>query len=141
VAAYPLADTMPVVDPSLEPLRIDRWLWAARFFKTRGLAAEAVAGGRVHVGGRRVKPSREVRPGDELDISIGDARISVTVRGTAERRGPASAAALLYEESAESAQRRARQAIERRLAAATPAIGPRPTKRDRRRLDRNRGRS
>lgn len=121
-------------------MRIDRWLWAARLFKTRGLAAEAVTGGRVQVGGQRVKPGRHVRPGDEIDVSIGDARISLVVRGTAPRRGPAREAALLYDETPESVVRRERQAAERRLAATTPASGPRPTKRDRRRMDASRGR-
>jgi ribosome-associated heat shock protein Hsp15 len=134
-AAYLVPATMLAVDAAGEPIRIDRWLWAARFFKSRGLAAEAVTGGRVHVGGRRVKPSREVRPGDELEVSIGDARISLVVRGTAPRRGPARDAALLYEETAASAERRARQAAERRLAGPSSPAGPRPTKRDRRRLD------
>jgi ribosome-associated heat shock protein Hsp15 len=121
-------------------MRIDRWLWAARLFKTRGLAAEAVTGGRVQVGGQRSKPGRDVRPGDELEVSIGDARISLVVRGTAPRRGPAREAALLYDETPDSVARRERQTAERRLAATTPTSGPRPTKRDRRRMDASRGR-
>lgn len=74
-------------------MRVDKWLWTARLFKTRGLAAEAVAGGRVHVGGAAVKPSREVRPGDELEITIGQIRRTVIVRGAAERRVSAAESA------------------------------------------------
>jgi ribosome-associated heat shock protein Hsp15 len=117
-------------------MRIDRWLWVARFFKTRGLAAEAVRGGRVHVDGQGVKPGKEVGAGDALEISIGQVRRHVVVLATAPRRGPASEAALLYEETPESIAVRERQAAERRLAA--PPVfdrGGRPTKRDRRRLE------
>jgi ribosome-associated heat shock protein Hsp15 len=120
-------------------MRIDRWLWTARFFKTRGLAAEAVKGGRVHVDGQPVKPSKEVGAGDRLEITIGQVRRHVVVLGTAARRGPASEAARLYEETPESIAARERQAAERRLAA--PPVfdrGGRPTKRDRRRLDADR---
>jgi ribosome-associated heat shock protein Hsp15 len=124
-----------------DPVRIDRWLWAARLAKTRTLAAEAVKGGRVHLNGRAVKPGREVRPGDRLDITIGPARLSVVVRATALRRGPAREAATLFEETQESLDAREQRARERRLAAAAaPEPGPRPTKRDRRRLDRARDR-
>lgn len=121
------------------PTRIDRWLWAARFFKTRGLAAEAVKGGRVHVDGQTVKPSKEVAVGDRLEVTIGQTRRHVVVLGTAARRGPASEAARLYEESAESIAERERQAAERRVSA--PPVfdrGGRPTKRDRRRLEADR---
>jgi ribosome-associated heat shock protein Hsp15 len=118
-----------------EPVRVDRWLWAARFAKTRSLAGEAVRGGRVAVNGQRAKPSREVRPGDRVEVTIGQARVAVVVRGTAQRRGPAGEAALLYEETAESRAARERAAAERRLAAPQAEPGPRPTKRDRRRLD------
>src|SRR5438046_8184555 len=83
-------------------VRIDKWLWAARFFMTRGAATEAVLGGRVHVNGERVKPSKEVRAGDLLEITIRDVRWTVTVTGLADRRGPAKVAATLYEETAES---------------------------------------
>ena len=120
-------------------MRIDRWLWAARFFKTRGLAAEAVKGGRVHVDGQRVKPSKEIGAGDRLEITVGQARRHVLVLGTAPRRGPASEAALLYEESAGSVAERERVAAERRLSAPPDfGRGGRPTKRDRRRLDADR---
>jgi ribosome-associated heat shock protein Hsp15 len=129
---------MTGVDASPEPVRIDRWLWAARLVKTRALAAEAVKGGRVHVNGRASKPSKDVRPGDRVEVTIGQVRREVVVRGTAERRGPASEAVLLYEETAESVAERERRAADRRLAAPAAERGPRPTKRDRRRLDRAR---
>jgi ribosome-associated heat shock protein Hsp15 len=117
------------------PVRVDRWLWAARLLKTRALAAEAVRGGRVHVGGHAVKPSRDVRPGDRLEVTLGPVRRCVVVLATAERRGPAREAALLYEETAESIAAREHAAAQRRLAGPVgPAGGPRPTKRDRRRM-------
>jgi len=126
-----------------EPVRIDRWLWAARLAKTRPLAAEAVSGGRVHVNGAAVKPSRDVRPGDEIEVTMGQVRRTVVVRGTAVRRGPAPEAQRLYEETPASIAERERHAQDRRLAAqAAPEPGGRPTKRDRRRLERaRRGRS
>jgi len=117
-------------------LRVDKWLWAARLLKTRSLAAEAVKGGRVQVDGQRVKPSREVKAGDRVEVTIGQLRRTVVVRGIAQRRGPASEAALLYEETAESIAERERQAAERRLAVPPGAdLGARPTKRDRRRFE------
>ena len=122
-------------DPSA-PVRVDKWLWVARLAKTRTLAAEAVKGGRVHVNDRAVKPSREVGPGDRIELSTGPVRMTLVVRGTAQRRGPAAAAALLYEETEESLTARERHAAERRPAGApVREPGPRPTKRDRRRLD------
>jgi ribosome-associated heat shock protein Hsp15 len=125
----------PMADASA-PVRVDKWLWAARLVKTRSLGAEAVKGGRVHVNGRATKPSKEVRPGDRLELTTGPVRIAVVVRGTAERRGPAAEAALLYDETAESVAGRERHAAQRRLDAATGIDrGGRPTKRDRRRFD------
>jgi ribosome-associated heat shock protein Hsp15 len=122
-------------DPSA-PVRVDKWLWAARVVKTRGIAADAVKGGRVHVNGRAIKPSKEVRPGDRLEITLGTARLALVIRGTAQRRGPASVAALLYDETAESREARERAAAERRLATPTSTDwGGRPTKRDRRRFE------
>lgn len=119
-----------------ERVRVDKWLWAARLVKTRALAAEAVKGGRVEVNGQRIKPSKEVRAGDALEVTIGQVRVAVVVRGVALRRGPASEAALLYDETAESREARERHAAERRLAQAPVADrGGRPTKRDRRRLE------
>ena len=123
-------------------MRIDKWLWAARFFKTRGAATEAVLGGHVHVNGERVKPSKEVRPGDVVEISKHELRWTVTVKDVAERRGPASVAATLYEESAESQAAREQQALQRRLARPPGAdLGARPTKQARRRIDRLQRRS
>jgi len=119
-----------------ERLRIDKWLWAARFMKTRSLAADAVKGGRVQVGGQRVKPSREVAPGDHVQITVGHTRRTVVVLGVAARRGPAAEARLLYEETAESAAEGERRAADRRLAEPPQAApGGRPTKRDRRRFE------
>ncbi|HET9242812.1 MAG TPA: RNA-binding S4 domain-containing protein [Gaiella sp.] len=117
-------------------MRVDRWLWAARFFKTRSAATEAVLGGRVHVNGERIKPARDIRPGDRLEVSIGDVRRTVVVRDVAEKRGPASVAATLYEETPESIALREQRSVERRLARPLGAdLGERPTKRDRRRLE------
>ncbi len=115
-------------------MRVDKWLWTARLFKTRSLAAGAIKGGRVHVDGAAVKPSREVGPGDELEITIGTVRRTVIVRGAAERRVSAAEAANLYEETEQSIAERERQAELRRLAAPVNLSG-RPTKRDRRRYD------
>ena len=115
-------------------MRIDKWLWAARVFKTRAQAADAVKGGRVHVNGAATKPSREIRAGDVLEVTKGDVRLTLEVRALAERRGPASEAARLFEETAESRAVRETRAAERRATrAAEPDYGGRPTKRDRRR--------
>ena len=118
-------------------MRVDRWLWTARLFKTRGLAAEAVKGGRVHVNGVAVKPSRELLPGDELELTIGTMRRTVIVRAGAERRVSAAEAAKLYEETEASIAERRRQAELRRLAGPV-SLGGRPTKRERRRYDAHR---
>lgn len=129
-----------MVEPAPDPVRIDKWLWAARLVKTRPLAAEAVKGGHVELNGRTVLPSRKVAVGDQMEIVLGDVRRIVVVRGMAERRGPASVAALLYEETPESRAERERLAAERRLAGAQePRGGPRPTKRDRRRFEAGKG--
>jgi ribosome-associated heat shock protein Hsp15 len=117
----------------VEAIRIDKWLWAARFFKTRSAATEAVLGGHVHVGGDRVKPSRELRVGETVEIVIGRARRTVVVAGLAERRGPAAVAATLYEETPESLAAREELRLERRLTQ--PIFGARPTKLERRRLE------
>ena len=111
-------------------MRIDKWLWAARFFKTRTLATEAVAGGKVKLDGQHVKPAKEVKPGDELDITIGDQRWTVILRGLNEQRRPAPEARLLYDETPESLARRL-AAQELRRLAPLPASGMkgRPTKR------------
>jgi ribosome-associated heat shock protein Hsp15 len=125
-----------VTEPA-DRLRIDKWLWAARFFKTRSLAAQAVDGGRVRLNGVRVKPAKEVKPGDELTVHIGELEWVIDVRALSVRRGPAAAARQLYEERAESAARR-QVAIDARKALPEPAFGlrGRPTKRDRRMLKR-----
>ena len=125
----------------MDGVRIDKWLWAARFFKTRTLAADAVKGGRVELGEARVKPAKEVAVGDELKITIGQTRRTVIVRGVSDKRGPAKVAAPLYEETAESIAAREAAAEQRRLQSPPPGadLGMRPTKRDRRRLDSARG--
>lgn len=115
-------------------MRVDRWLWTARLFKTRALAAAAVRGGRVHVNGVAAKPSREVGPGDQLEITVGPVRRTVIVRGMAERRVSATEAAKLYEETEQSVAERERRQEQRRLGGPVD-LGGRPTKRDRRRYD------
>jgi len=120
----------------VDGIRIDRWLWAARFFKTRGEATEAVLGGHVHMDGERVKPAKEVRVGARLEIRRGEVRWTVVVTGLADRRGSASVAATLYEETPESLAAREQQRLERRLARPLGAdLGARPTKQARRRLE------
>jgi ribosome-associated heat shock protein Hsp15 len=120
----------------VEQVRIDKWLWAARFFKTRSAATEAVAGGRVHVNGERVKPAKEVRAGDTIELTIRELRWTVVVTGLAERRGSAAVAATLYDETPESRADRERLARERKLTQPLGAdLGERPTKQDRRRLE------
>ena len=118
-------------------MRIDKWLWAARFFKTRSIASDAVDGGHVEVNGERAKPSKQVKGGDELRIRVNQNTFVVHVRGLAERRGPASEAQQLYEETIESRAERERLAEQRRLAPS-PSYdeGGRPTKRDRRDMSR-----
>ena len=126
----------------MDPVRIDKWLWAARFYKSRSLAADAVSGGLAQLNGARVKPSKEVAVGDELAFTIGQTRRVVIVRGVSERRGPAKEAVKLYEETPESISARELAAEQRRLQSPPPGadLGMRPTKRDRRQLDRARGR-
>src|SRR4051812_41732964 len=86
----------------MEQVRVDKWLWAARFFKTRSAATEAVLGGRVHVNGARVKPSKDVRLADTIDVTIGTLRRTVDITGISDRRGPAAVAATLYAETPDS---------------------------------------
>lgn len=122
---------------TLTSTRIDKWLWAARFFKHRTGATEAVDGGKVHLNGHATKPAREVKPGDMLDITVGEQHFTVEVLAIAEKRGPASVAQTLYAETAESQQRRQQQRETRSLAATPGAdLHGRPTKRDRRKMDR-----
>jgi ribosome-associated heat shock protein Hsp15 len=118
-------------------VRLDRWLWAARFFKTRSLATGAVAGGKVHVNGERSKPAKLLRVGDRLRVRVGPYEHDVIVRGLAERRGPARAAAELYEETPESRTARLRLAEQHRVAPSMRYEGKgRPTKKDRREIER-----
>jgi ribosome-associated heat shock protein Hsp15 len=120
----------------VDRVRLDRWLWAARFAKTRTAATELVLAGHVKVGGERVKPAREIATGETLEIVRGTVRHVVVVTGLGERRGSAKVAATLYEETSESREARERQALERRLARPLGAdLGARPTKLERRRLD------
>ena len=121
-------------------VRVGKWLWAARFFKTRALAVDAIAGGKITVNGDRPKPAREVRVGDQLWLRLGPYEHTVTVRVVSDHRGPAAHAALLYEETAESRDARERHAWT--LTHAAPIMQPgegRPTKKDRRDLERSRG--
>lgn len=123
-------------EPVSPRMRLDKWLWAARFFKTRSLAADEIERGRVSVNGLGVKPARELHVGDEVMLRQGTVPRTVIVAGLSAIRGPASAAALLYRETEESLARREQQAAQRRLApepAASIEQG-RPTKRDRRQL-------
>src|SRR5215471_12409666 len=120
----------------MDEVRIDKWLWAARFFKTRGAATEAVTGGRVLLNGVRIKPAKEVRPGDMVEVRVGQTTWTIRVVAIAEKRGSASVAAGLYEETPESVVLREQRVQQRRLATPPGAdLGARPTKRDRRRLD------
>lgn len=122
------------------PVRVDKWLWAARFFKTRGLAQEAIDLGRVLVEGERVKTARLLRLGERIALRSGEVERLVIVLGLSDQRGPAPVAQQLYEETAESIAAR-EAARERRRLFDEPAheIEGRPTKRDRRALDRARG--
>lgn len=125
------------MNQAAEKIRLDKWLWAARFFKTRSLATEAVNGGKVSVNGARVKPGREVRLDDELHIRQGDSEKIVHVRGLSGRRGPATVAQTLYEETAASIDARTKQKELHQLAAAHRPRGEgRPTKRERRHIHR-----
>lgn len=122
-------------DDALASLRLDKWLWAARFFKTRSLAADAIDGGKVLWQGQRAKPAREVKVGDELEIHAGEQRWTVVVRGLNPQRRPAAEARLLYEETAESQTRRVQELEMRKLAPMPGAdLKGRPTKRDGRRI-------
>lgn len=118
-----------------EAVRLDKWLWAARFFKTRSLATEAVNGGKVELNGLRPKPSKDVKIGDQLRVRLGPFVHALTIRALSDRRGPASVAAQLYEESPESIAARERLREQHRLApAAQYEERGRPTKKDRRAL-------
>ena len=117
-------------------MRTDKWLWVARFYKTRSAATDAALGGRVHVNGARAKPAKDIRAGDELQVTVGVVRRVVEVLALSDKRGPATVAATLYRETPESIAARERAAAERRLARPPGAdLGARPTKLDRRRLE------
>jgi ribosome-associated heat shock protein Hsp15 len=118
-------------------VRIDKWLWAARFFKTRTLATQAIDLGRVRIDGERIKPARDLHGGETLEIQQGDLRIEVVVRALATLRGPAPVARTLYEETPASAARRAeRQAAQQLAPEPAQQIRGRPTKREGRALRR-----
>ena len=121
----------------MDSLRIDKWLWAARFYKTRSLAADEIGKGRVQVNGQQAKASREVRAGDRVRLRQGPVEREVLVRGISAARGPAPVAQQLYEETPDSVQARQAAAEQRRLATE-PALSieqGRPTKRERRQID------
>ncbi len=122
---------------AMEKMRIDKWLWAARFYKTRSLASEDIDKGRIEVNGQTAKPSREVKPGDTVQVRQGAVQRSVVIAGLSAQRGPAPVAQLLYQETADSIEQRAKQALQQRYARE-PALSQetgRPTKRDRRELE------
>jgi ribosome-associated heat shock protein Hsp15 len=120
-----------------DSVRLDKWLWAARFFKTRGLASEAVAGGKVHLNGSRTKPAKPVQVGDALRVRIGPYDWFVTVRAVTERRGSARDAQLLYDETPEGRAARERLAEAHKIAPAPTFQGKgRPTKKQRREIER-----
>jgi len=125
----------------MEKMRIDKWLWAARFYKTRTLAAEEIDKGRVQINGQEVKPARDVKAGDTLTLRQGPVLRAVVVKGLSMQRGAAPVAQLLYEETPESVANR-QQAAEQRKLNNEPADSiehGRPTKRDRRSMDKNWG--
>jgi ribosome-associated heat shock protein Hsp15 len=116
-------------------VRLDKWLWAARFFKTRSVAREAVSGGKVNLNGNRAKPGRTIKTGDELRVQRGEEEFLITIVEPSARRGPASVARTLYEESEESRTRREKLAEERKLERQQHATRERrPDKRQRRRV-------
>lgn len=130
-----MAATKRKLDKSeLIKLRLDKWLWASRFFKTRKLAAEAVAGGRVHVNSIRVKPAKKVACDDQLDITRGVDTFHVVVLGLNDKRRPAGEARLLYEESAESIEARETAQELRKLVSGHTYSNKKPSKRDRRKI-------
>lgn len=120
-----------------DSVRIDKWLWAARFFKTRSLATDAVDSGKVRLNGERIKPARSVKIGDTLDIDNGSTEWEVTVQGLSDKRGSAPVAQTLYSETERSIAERQKKAEQRKFfREPSEAIKGRPTKRDRRLLDR-----
>jgi ribosome-associated heat shock protein Hsp15 len=125
----------------MDKLRVDKWLWAARFYKTRALAVDEINKGRVEVNGQAAKPARELKPGDTVTLRREGLARTVVVKGLSAQRGPAPVAQQLYEETPESVQAR-ESLLERRRLAPEPADSiehGRPTKRERRDLDQARG--
>lgn len=121
----------------LHGVRIDKWLWAARFYKTRSLATDAVDGGHIQLNGSRIKPAKEVKIGDKVEISLNDQRWELCVKALSDKRGSAPIARTLYEESEASMKAREEaQAMRRLMSEPSQDIHGRPTKRDRRSLDR-----
>jgi ribosome-associated heat shock protein Hsp15 len=124
----------------MDQVRIDKWVWAARFFKTRALAAEAVEGGKVELNGEKPKRAKQVRPGDQLRLRLGPYEHLLTVRAVSERRGPASVAVSLYQEDPEGRRRRELLAEQHRLAPPAFDFGEgKPSKKQRRDIRRLRG--
>ena len=121
----------------MERIRIDKWLWASRFYKTRSLAAEEIDKGRVSVNGANVKPAKELKVGDSVEIQMGSVSRSLIVTGLSDKRGSATVAALMFRETEESVAKRIAAAEQRRLAPepALSLVQGRPTKRDRRTLE------
>ncbi len=116
-------------------LRVDKWLWAARFFKTRSLASEAVNGGKVHVNGQRAKPARALHVGDQLEIKRGQETFEIIVQAISSKRGPAKEAARLYNETDQSRIKREEMALQYKLdASMRPHHDRKPGKRDRRHI-------
>ncbi|MFT5321463.1 MAG: ribosome-associated heat shock protein Hsp15 [Pseudohongiellaceae bacterium] len=121
----------------LTKVRLDKWLWAARFFKTRSMAKQAIEGGKVHCNGARSKSSREIEAGFILEIRRGLDELTVTVSALSDKRGSAPQAALLYEETSESIEKRLLQAEQRKMQRAmNPLASGRPSKQDRRQIHR-----
>jgi ribosome-associated heat shock protein Hsp15 len=122
---------------NVSSVRVDKWLWAARFFKTRSAAQQAIEGGKIKLNGERTKPAKDLKPGDSLSIHIGAYDWHIKVLQLSDKRGPAPVARLLYEESEESRAKREAEVATRRVTIepATTRKG-RPTKRERRELDR-----
>lgn len=117
-------------------MRVDKWLWAARFYKTRSLAQQAIAAGRVKLNQARIKPAHELKAGDALAIRVGDFEWQITVKALSDKRGPADVARQLYQESeASRAERERRHDLRRWGAEPANALKGRPTKRDRRRIE------
>jgi ribosome-associated heat shock protein Hsp15 len=121
------------VPADADRIRLDKWLWAARLFKTRSLATQAIDTGRVRIDGERIKPAREARVGEMLEVQIGDHRLQVVIRALSTKRGPATTARELYRETDDSIARRERVS-QQRAAEPAQSIKGRPTKRDRREL-------